>query len=472
MPARYPLLSQPHGRQRTPLATIAHHLRRRRGRPGRAAPTQPPPAPLGLGFGLSLFPLAAFLLLLQLLVRLGDGVALTWSVAWLPTLNLNLSLRLDALSGLFALLVTGIGALVLVYSGHYFRADRGAWRFLTYILLFMTAMLGLVLAGDVLSLFIFWEGTSVTSFLLVAYKYKDEAARRGAFKALFITGGGGVALLVGLLFVAHYAGSTDLTTILNQGDALRTSPLYPVMLGLIAFAAITKSAQVPAHIWLPDAMSAPTPASAYLHSATMVKAGIYLMARLNPVLGGTETWFWLLSLFGLLTMLTGAYLGLKQNDLKALLAYSTISQLGVLMLLIGQDTEIAFKALVIGVLAHALYKSALFLLVGIVDQYAGTRDPRRLGGLARAMPAVAVVTTVAALSLAGLPPCSAFWRKKRCWRRRSIPHCRHYWPGFSPRPPSSPARCCWRRRACWCGIRSSTRHPPHVLPFGPCRGEW
>ncbi|MCA9938142.1 MAG: DUF4040 domain-containing protein [Anaerolineales bacterium] len=368
--------------------------------------------PLGLGFGLSLFPLAAFLLLLQLLVRLGDGVALTWSVAWLPTLNLNLSLRLDALSGLFALLVTGIGALVLVYSGHYFRADRGAWRFLTYILLFMTAMLGLVLAGDVLSLFIFWEGTSVTSFLLVAYKYKDEAARRGAFKALFITGGGGVALLVGLLFVAHYAGSTDLTTILNQGDALRTSPLYPVMLGLIAFAAITKSAQVPAHIWLPDAMSAPTPASAYLHSATMVKAGIYLMARLNPVLGGTETWFWLLSLFGLLTMLTGAYLGLKQNDLKALLAYSTISQLGVLMLLIGQDTEIAFKALVIGVLAHALYKSALFLLVGIVDQYAGTRDPRRLGGLARAMPAVAVVTTVAALSLAGLPPLFGFLAKE------------------------------------------------------------
>jgi NADH:ubiquinone oxidoreductase subunit 5 (subunit L)/multisubunit Na+/H+ antiporter MnhA subunit len=273
-------------------------------------------------------------------------------------------------------------------------------------------MLGLVMAGDVLTLFIFWEATSIISFLLVAYKYKDETARRGAFKALFITGGGGIALLIGLLFVSQVCGSTSFTTILASGDLLRHSTLYPVILGLVALGGFTKSAQFPFHIWLPDAMSAPTPASAYLHSATMVKAGIYLMARLNPVLGQTEIWFWLLTLVGMATMLTGAYLGLKQNDLKALLAYSTISQLGLLMMMIGQDIEIAFKALIIGILAHALYKSALFMVAGIVDHQTGTRDLRRLGGLRRSMPYTFGVGAIAALSMAGLPPLFGFLAKE------------------------------------------------------------
>jgi len=361
---------------------------------------------------LALAPLSAFLLLLSGVGGLDAGEPLTQSIPWLPSLDLNASLYLDGLSALFALLVTGIGVLVVVYAGYYFKGDPGAWRFLAYILLFMTSMLGLVLAGDVITLFVFWEGTSITSFLLVAYKYKDAAARRGAFKALFITGGGGVALLAGLLFVSLVSGGADFATILSNGDVLRQSQWYPVMLGLIAFGAFTKSAQTPAHIWLPDAMSAPTPASAYLHSATMVKAGIYLMARLNPALGNTDLWFWLLSLVGLWTMLTGAYVGLKQNDLKALLAYSTISQLGVLMMLIGQDTEIAFKALVISVVAHALYKSALFLVVGIVDHEAGTRDLRRLGGLRRAMPATFAIGSIAALSMAGLPPLFGFLAKE------------------------------------------------------------
>ena len=378
-----------------------------------------------LGWILALAPLLAFGLLLSRLPSINDGSALVWRFDWIPSLGLSAGLYFDNLSALFALLVTGIGTLVVIYTGYYFNENApspyppqqqdigaGDWRFLCYLLLFMFAMLGLVMAGDVITLFVFWEATSITSFLLIAYKYKDEAARRGAFKSLFITGGGGVALLAGLLFVSYVSGGSDLALILSRGEALRTSPLYPVMLGLIAFGAFTKSAQFPAHIWLPDAMSAPTPASAYLHSATMVKAGIYLMARLNPALGFTDLWFWLLSLFGLITMLIGAYLGLKQNDLKALLAYSTISQLGVLMMLIGQDTSIAFKALVIGIVAHALYKSALFLVAGTVDHEAGTRDLRRLGGLWHSMPLTSAIAGVAALSMAGLPPLFGFLAKE------------------------------------------------------------
>ncbi len=361
---------------------------------------------------LASLPLAAFVFFLSQLPAIANGGALTVGVDWMPSLGMGASLYLDNLSALFLLLVSGIGTLVVVYTGYYFKGDNSAWRFLAYLFLFMTMMLGVLLAGDVITLFVFWEGTSLTSFLLIAYKYKDEAARRGAFKSLFITGGGGIALLAGLLFVGSTAGGMDYATILRSGDVLRDSPLYGVMLGLVAFGAFTKSAQVPAHIWLPDAMTAPTPASAYLHSATMVKAGIYLLARMNPALGLTDAWFWLLTSFGLVTMLTGAYLGLKQHDLKALLAYSTVSQLGVLVMLIGGDTSAAFKALVISVVAHALYKSALFLIAGIVDHEAGTRDLRRLGGLRRAMPLTFAVGTVAALSMAGLPPMFGFLAKE------------------------------------------------------------
>ena len=279
-------------------------------------------------------------------------------------------------------------------------------------MLFMFAMLGLLLAGNLVSLFIFWEITSVVSFLLVAYKTDSEKARKSAFKALLITGGGGVALLLGVILIFSITGTIDIATLLSSGDMLRDSSLYAVVLILIALASFTKSAQTPFHIWLPDAMSAPTPASAYLHSATMVKAGIYLIARLNPVLGQTELWFWIFSVIGLTTMLVGAYLGLKQNDLKALLAYSTISQLGVMVLLIGQDTDIAFKALVISVIAHALYKSALFLVAGIVDHETGTRDLRRLGGLHKWMPYSMAIASLAALSMAGLPPMFGFLAKE------------------------------------------------------------
>ncbi len=360
----------------------------------------------------ALAPLTAFGLILSQSLTVATGKPLTFSIEWLPTIGLNVSLYFDGLSALFALLVSGIGVIVVIYAGYYFSDDRSAWRFLTYLMLFMTAMLGVVMAGDVITLFICWEGTSVTSYLLVGYKTKDEAARRGALKALLITGGGGIALLLGLLLVAGVSGGADFATILAGGEALRQSTLYPAMVLLLALGAFTKSAQTPFHVWLPQAMTAPTPASAYLHSATMVKAGIYLMARLNPVLGTTTLWFWLLTIAGLTTMLVGAYVGLKQNDLKALLAYSTISQLGVMMLLIGQETDIASKALVISIVAHALYKSALFLIAGIIDHETGTRDLRRLGGLRRYFPVSFVLASIAALSMAGLPPMFGFLAKE------------------------------------------------------------
>jgi multicomponent K+:H+ antiporter subunit A len=384
----------------------------------RRAPLSNPQA----GWILALFPFSSFLFLLYLYSQFHS---LTFSIPWIPALGLNFSLYLDGLSTLFALVITGIGTLIVIYTGYYFddahvpepskienQKSKIEYRFFAYTLLFMLAMLGLVLAGDLITLFLFWEGTSISSFLLIGYKYKDEAARKGAFKSLFITGGGGIALLAGFLFVMHLSGGADFKTVLASREILTASPLYPVLFTLIALGAFTKSAQFPAHIWLPDAMNAPTPASAFLHSATMVKAGVYLLARLNPALGGTDTWFWTLSLFGLTTMLVGAYLGAKQNDLKPLLAYSTISQLGVLVALIGQNTEIAFKALVISILAHALYKSALFMAAGIIDHETGTRDLRKLGGLRKQMPILFGIVGIASLSMAGLPPLFGFLAKE------------------------------------------------------------
>ncbi|MCL4264108.1 MAG: DUF4040 domain-containing protein [Anaerolineae bacterium] len=361
---------------------------------------------------LALFPFIAFVILLLPVSALNEGEIFLWRITWLPSLGLKLGLYYDSWSALFALIITFIGILIIIYAGQYFKGDQSAWRFQVYILLFMTSMLGLVMAGDVLTLFFFWEGTSITSYLLIAYKYKDEAARTGAFRSLFITGGGGIAMLAGLLLVSYVVGSTQWTEILGGGDVLRGNEFYNVMLALVAFGAFTKSAQFPAHIWLPGAMSAPTPASAYLHSATMVKAGIYLMARLNPALGFTDQWFLLLTLVGMATMLCGGYVGLKQRDLKGLLAYSTIAQLGVLMMLIGQEHPESYKALVIGIVAHALYKSALFLVAGIIDHETGTRDIMRLGGLRRAMPLLFVVAALAGLSMAGLPPLFGFLAKE------------------------------------------------------------
>jgi NADH:ubiquinone oxidoreductase subunit 5 (subunit L)/multisubunit Na+/H+ antiporter MnhA subunit len=385
-----------------------------------------------MGWLFAIAPAIAFVAVASQVPAISGGEVLYWQIPWMPALGVSFSFTLDGLSALFALLITGIGAFILIYSGYYFSGDtehecdlthapsddraipkkNTDAHFFFYILLFMTAMLGLVLAGDVITLFLFWEGTSITSYLLIGYKTKDEAARRGAFKAMFMTGGGGIALLAGLLFTASIAGSTDFTKILSSGDALRASAWYPVMLALIAFGAFTKSAQVPMHFWLPSAMTAPTPASAYLHSATMVKAGVYLLARMNPALGDTELWFWLLTGTGVLTFISGAYMGLRQFDLKAVLAYSTISILGSLVMLIGLGVPEAYKALVIGVLAHALYKGALFLVAGIVDHETGTRDLRILGNIWRAMPLTFIAGGIAAMSMGAVPPLLGFLQKE------------------------------------------------------------
>ncbi|MCC5830420.1 MAG: DUF4040 domain-containing protein [Phycisphaeraceae bacterium] len=372
------------------------------------------------GWVVAAFPMAAFISLVGMADQLFQGQmkAIVFQQPWIPGLatdegsGISFSIYLDGLSILFALLITGIGVLVTVYTGYYFSGTKTAWRFATYMCLFMVSMLGVVVAGDLILLFVFWEATSITSFLLIGYKGESEAARRGAFKSLFITGGGGIALLVGLLMISMITGTFSLGEVLTQGDVIQASPLYPWLLALVVLGCITKSAQVPFHTWLPDGMTAPTPASAYLHSATMVKAGIYLLARLHPSLGDSDLWFWSLTSIGAVTMVTGAWLGVRQTDLKALLAYSTVSQLGALVMLIGQKADIAFKALAVGILAHALYKSALFMLAGIVDHETGTRDLRKLGGLRAKMPRTAIVAMVAGLSMAGLPPMFGFLAKE------------------------------------------------------------
>lgn len=355
---------------------------------------------------------ALFVFLLSYLPAISTKGVIEAQLPWVPQLGLSLSLYLDALSLLFALLVTGIGAVVILYAGHYFEDAHELNRFYRLLLIFMGGMLGLVLAGNLFVLFICWEVTSISSFFLISFRSADPAARAGALQALIVTGGGGLALLVGLALLGTASGSMELGHALNTGELLRNHPWYSAIALLIFAGCFSKSAQWPLHFWLPDAMHAPTPASAYLHSATMVKAGIYLLARLYPILGDTVLWQTLLTVVGLATLLVGALLALRQRDLKACLAYATISQLGALVALLGQPDAAGVKAALIGILAHALYKGALFLIVGMVDHATGTRNLDALGGLARRMPGVALVAGVAGLSMAGLPPLLGFVAKE------------------------------------------------------------
>ncbi|MCC6892688.1 MAG: DUF4040 domain-containing protein [Anaerolineae bacterium] len=324
---------------------------------------------------------------------------------------MTISIYLDGLSLLFSLMILGIGAMIIIYSIYYFDDAASLDRFFTLLLPFMSAMLVVVMAGNVLTLFIGWELTSIISFLLVSFNGEGEDARKGALQALIITGGGGLALLVGLVMLGTAAGSMQLDQIIAS-TTLRESPLYTAFTILIFVGCFTKSAQWPFHFWLPGAMSAPTPASAYLHSATMVKAGIYLLLRLSPALGDTSLWQHGLLAFGLITVLVGAVFALHQSDLKGALAYSTISQLGVLVVLASLPHGEGLKAAAVGVLAHGLYKAVLFLTVGAVDHATRTRNLKNLGGLARQMPGWAVVAAVAALSMAGIPPLLGFVAKE------------------------------------------------------------
>lgn len=330
---------------------------------------------------------------------------------WVPELGLALAFYLDGLSLLFGLIITGIGTTILVYAGYYFDDVAEGSRFYTLILPFMSAMLAVVLAGNVFTLFIAWELTSILSFLLIGFDGSKDGARHGALQALIITGGGGLALFAGLALLGAASGSAQLSDILSN-EALREHPYYTAFTVLILVGCFSKSAQFPFHFWLPGAMSAPTPASAYLHSATMVKAGIYLLLRLYPILSETLLWQNALIGVGLITMALGALFALRQSDLKAALAYSTISQLGALTALLALPEGEGVKAALVGVIAHSLYKAALFLMVGAVDHHTGTRDLNQLGGLRKTMPGWALVTLLAGLSMAGFPPLLGFVAKE------------------------------------------------------------
>ncbi len=368
--------------------------------------------PRAAGWLLALLPVALFLLLSRHLLLVSGGTPLTEATPWVAELGIHLAFHLDGFSLLFALLITGIGALVAVYSGGYLAGERDLGRFYGFLFAFMGSMLGIVLADDLILLFVFWELTSLTSFFLIGYHHEDPVSRRNALQALLVTAAGGLAMLAGLLLLSGVTGTMRISEILHMGDTVRAHPFYLSILLLILAGALTKSAQFPFHFWLPNAMAAPTPVSAYLHSATMVKAGVYLLARLHPTIGGTPAWLYILVILGAITMLLGAYLAFRHRDLKLILAYTTVSALGTLVLLIGIGTQLAVTAFVVYLLAHALYKGAFFLIAGAVDHATGTRDIERLGALARKMPLVTTAAVLAGLSLAGLPPFLSFIAKE------------------------------------------------------------
>lgn len=341
-----------------------------------------------------------------------DGEVFRQAYRWIPALDLSLAVRLDGLSLLFVLLILGIGLLIIVYARYYLLASDNAPRFYAFLLLFMAAMLGIVMADNLLLLWFFWELTSLSSFLLIGYWYHQSEARKGARMALTVTGAGGLALLAGLLLLGRIVGSYDLQVVLDSRDMIQADPRYLPALLLVLLGAFTKSAQFPFQFWLPHAMAAPTPVSAFLHSATMVKAGVFLLARMHPALAGSPEWLYLVGLTGLATMLYGGYFALLKYDLKGVLANSTISQLGLITLLLGLNNQIATVAALFQILSHALFKAALFMTAGIVDHETGTRDIRKLQGLWRTMPLVAVVAVVAGASLAGVPYFSGFLPKE------------------------------------------------------------
>ncbi|TDB01495.1 putative monovalent cation/H+ antiporter subunit A [Halomonas marinisediminis] len=354
--------------------------------------------------------IAAWLLAQWPVIAAGETLWLEW--AWVPGLDITLTFLIDGLAWLFAMLISMIGTLVLLYAGDYLHGHRDLPRFLVVITAFMMSMLGLVLADNLVTLFVFWELTSITSYLLIGFNHTDPAARKSAQQGLFVTVGGGLALLAGFVMLALAGDSWSLAELNTRGEQLKAHVLYLPLLICVLLGAFTKSAQFPFHFWLPNAMAAPTPVSAYLHSATMVKAGVYLLARLHPALGGTEPWVITLSLVGALTMASGAFLAIQHTNVKTLLAYSTVMALGTLTMLLGIGTEAALTAFVVFLLAHSLYKGALFMVAGILDHETGTRDVTAMGGLRHAMPCTALVAVVAALSLAGLPPLLGFIGKE------------------------------------------------------------
>jgi multicomponent Na+:H+ antiporter subunit A len=363
------------------------------------------------GWVLALIPAWGFVALYGLAPELADGARLTVGWDWAPSWNLRLSFMLDGLSLTFALAIAGIGALVVLYSASYLRGHAHQGRFMGFLMGFMAAMQGLVLADNLVALYLFWELTSVASFLLIGFDHARQAARRAATQALVVTAIGGLALLAAAVGISLISGNWNL----SAAAGLQGVPAYPVLAGLVLLAAFTKSAQLPFHFWLPAAMEAPTPVSAYLHSATMVQAGVYLVARMTPHLGGEPIWNGTLLAFGGATMLWGAVLAFRQTDLMQMLAQTTLASLGLLMLLLGAGTDLAVTAAVLYFVAHALYKAALFLVVGAIDHGTGTRDITALGGMRDPMTVSFIATIMATGAMLGVPPLLGFFAKEEMY---------------------------------------------------------
>lgn len=359
-----------------------------------------------------LIPAVLFAWFAQFLGPVAAGQTPLLGFDWVPSMGIRLEILIDGLSLTFALLITGIGTLVTLYSTRYLGNHPEYPRFVLYLMIFMVGMLGLTLADNLIALFVFWEVTTVSSYLLIGFNSDSAKSRRSALQALLLTGTGGLALLAGMILLGSAAGTYSLAEIRTMGDAITQHDLYIPILILFLAGAFTKSAQFPFHFWLPNAMAAPTPVSAYLHSATMVKGGIYLMARMNPTLGGTDPWFWALVIAGGFTTVFASFLAIRQTDIKQVLAYTTLMALGALTLFIGAGSSDAIKAAMLFLVVHSLYKAALFLMIGIVDNQTGTREVADLRGLARKMPITFFAGALAAISMAGIPPFVGFIGKE------------------------------------------------------------
>lgn len=364
------------------------------------------------GWLLALIPAAIVVWLFSIFSQISSGNSISHEMSWLPQIGLSFSFRLDGLSWLFALLIFGIGALIFVYAGYYMTAYAHTKRFFAYLVFFMGAMFGVVTSNDLITLFLFWELTSVISFLLIGFKHELKAARDAALQALLITGLGGLALLGGFILLGIEYGTFNIESILSEPEIFLESPLLIPMSILIMIGAFTKSAIFPFHFWLPGAMQAPSPVSAYLHSATMVKVGIFLLARLYPLYHQSEFWIYTLTIFGVVTMFAGGWLSIAQNDFKKILAYTTVSALGTLLLLLGTSTAYSLTAALVFLLVHAFYKATLFMMAGNIEKKTGTRQLDRLGGLQLWMPIAASISYLALLSMSGIPPMLGFIGKE------------------------------------------------------------
>jgi len=356
--------------------------------------------------------LSSFLLLLSQAPAIFDGAVMTQTWSWLPQLGIDFSFRLDSLGLLFALLISGIGTLIYIYAYYYLNPKNSLSKLYLLLMLFMAAMLGISLSNNLIILLVFWELTSISSFLLVGYWSNYEAAQRGSRMALTITGMGGLAMLGGFVLLGQITGTYQLDQILTMTEQIQSHHLFVPTLLLILLGAFTKSAQFPFHFWLPNAMAAPTPVSAYLHSATMVKAGLFLVARLLPIFAGAALFHNIVTFVGLFTLCMAAFFAIFKEDLKGLLAYSTISHLGLIMCLLGIGSPLAVAAAIFHIINHATFKAALFMIAGIIDHESGTRDLRKLSGLWQLLPFTATLTMITAASMAGVPLTNGFLSKE------------------------------------------------------------